>query len=103
MSHNLCPEWIHIRGLTKRVENPLVWRILFYIVKHLFDYYAWFRKKCFCGNSFGKYGSSTSKGKLKFLQSFIELHNLPFGIVINNSDRIELITDKIIQIPAGAL
>ena len=50
-----------------------------------------------------KYGSSTSKGKLKFLQSFIELHNLPFGIVINNSDRIELITDKIIQIPAGAL
>jgi predicted AAA+ superfamily ATPase len=50
-----------------------------------------------------KYASSTNKGKLKFLQSFIDLHNLPFGIVINNSDRIELISEKIIQIPAGAL
>ncbi|MDD4973419.1 MAG: ATP-binding protein [Bacteriovorax sp.] len=50
-----------------------------------------------------KYGSSTSKSKLKFLQSFIDLHNLPFGIVINNSDRIELISENIIQIPAGAL
>jgi predicted AAA+ superfamily ATPase len=50
-----------------------------------------------------KYGSSTSKLKLKFLQSFIEAHNLPFGIVINNSDRVELITEKIIQIPIGAL
>jgi predicted AAA+ superfamily ATPase len=50
-----------------------------------------------------KYGSTTTKGKLKFLQSFIDLHNLPFGIVINNSDRIELISEKIIQIPAGAL
>lgn len=50
-----------------------------------------------------KYGSSTSKLKLKFMQSFIEAHKLPFGIVINNSDRIEMISEKIIQIPAGAL
>lgn len=50
-----------------------------------------------------KYGSTTSKGKLKFLQSFIDLHDLPFGIVINNSDRVELISEKIIQIPAGTL
>ena len=38
-----------------------------------------------------------------FLKSFIELHNLPYGVVINNSDRVEMITDKIIQIPAGAI
>ena len=50
-----------------------------------------------------KYGSSTAKSKLKFLQSFVDLHNLPFGILINNSERIELISEKIIQIPAGAL
>ncbi len=50
-----------------------------------------------------KYGSSTKKNKLKFLQSFVELHNLPFGVLINNSDRIELLSDRIIQIPAGAL
>lgn len=47
-----------------------------------------------------KYGSSTKKKELKFLNSFIDLHELPFGIVINNSDRIEMLTEKIIQIPA---
>lgn len=50
-----------------------------------------------------KYGSSTSKNKLKFLQSFIELHDLPYGILVNNSDRVQMITDKIIQIPMGAI
>jgi predicted AAA+ superfamily ATPase len=50
-----------------------------------------------------KYGSHTSKSQVKFLQSFIELHDLPYGIVFNNSDRVEMITEKIIQIPVGAL
>ncbi|OVE81995.1 hypothetical protein BVY03_01730 [bacterium K02(2017)] len=50
-----------------------------------------------------KYGSSTSKSKLKFLHSFIELHNLPYGVLINNSNRVQMITDKIIQIPIGAI
>ncbi len=50
-----------------------------------------------------KYGSSTTSRQLTFLKSFIELHNLPYGVVINNSDRVEMITDKIIQIPAGAI
>lgn len=50
-----------------------------------------------------KYGSSTPKNNLKFLQSFIELHHLPYGILINNSNRVQMVTDKIIQIPIGAL
>lgn len=50
-----------------------------------------------------KYGSTTPKNKLKFLESFIELHDLPLGIVVNNSRRVEMITSKIIQIPAGAI
>lgn len=50
-----------------------------------------------------KYGSSTPKRKLKFLEHFIQLHNLPYAIVINNSERVEMLTEKIIQIPAGAI
>ena len=34
---------------------------------------------------------------------FIHLHNLPLGIVINHSEKVELIADKIIQLPAGCL
>jgi predicted AAA+ superfamily ATPase len=50
-----------------------------------------------------KYSSSTTKSEVKFLQTFIDLHDLPFAIVVNNSDRIEMITEKIIQIPVGAI
>ena len=47
-----------------------------------------------------KYGSHTSPNKVKFLQSFITKHKLPYGVVINNSERVEMITDNIIQLPA---
>lgn len=50
-----------------------------------------------------KYQTYTKSKQLLSLQKFVELHNLPFGIVINNSDSPCMITDKIIQIPIGCL
>ena len=47
-----------------------------------------------------KYGIKTERKKLNSLSKFIKDNDLPFGIVINNSDQIEMITEKIIQIPA---
>ncbi len=39
----------------------------------------------------------------KDFKNFVHLHDLPLGIVVNNSDDIELISDKIIQLPASYL
>jgi len=50
-----------------------------------------------------KYQSNTSKRKVQSLQNFIELHDLPLGIVINNCEQPHFITEKIIQIPFGCL
>lgn len=46
-----------------------------------------------------KYGIKTNKRALTSLINFIDEHNLPFGIVINNAETIEMLTEKIIQIP----
>lgn len=46
-----------------------------------------------------KYGSSTRLRQLTGLNKFIEDHNLEFGVVINNSNDIEMLSEKIIQIP----
>ena len=35
------------------------------------------------------------------LKRFIIDNNLPFGIVINNSEKVMMLTENIIQIPAG--
>jgi len=48
-----------------------------------------------------KYGIKTPKKLLLTLKSFVEEHNLPFGIIINNSSKIEWLSEKIIQIPVG--
>ena len=48
-----------------------------------------------------KYGTSTTLQKLTALSQFIEEHKLSLGILINQSDTIEWITPKIIQIPVG--
>ncbi|PHS18901.1 MAG: hypothetical protein COA86_06955 [Kangiella sp.] len=48
-------------------------------------------------------GQAPSKRKVQSLQNFIELHELPFGVVINNCERPNYITEKIIQIPFGCL
>lgn len=50
-----------------------------------------------------KYGSTIVGKKLRTLTEFIKEHELPYGIVINQADKIEWLTDNIIQIPAGYL
>ena len=50
-----------------------------------------------------KYGSTILSRQLRSMTEFIQEHNLPFGIVINQADRIEWLTKNIIQIPAGYL
>ncbi len=50
-----------------------------------------------------KYQSNTTKKQLTSMIQFIEKHELPFGIVLNNCERPSLITDNIIQIPVGCL
>jgi hypothetical protein len=50
-----------------------------------------------------KYGTSVRLKQLTALTQFIEEHKLPLGIVINQSESIEWITSKIIQIPVGWL
>ena len=47
-----------------------------------------------------KYGSHTPLKQLITLNQFVEEHKLPFGILINQSDRLEWLTPNIIQIPA---
>lgn len=48
-----------------------------------------------------KYGTSVRLKQLTALTQFVEEHELPLGIVINQSDSIEWITPKIVQIPVG--
>lgn len=48
-----------------------------------------------------KYGSTVHSRHLIALRDFIREHNLPFGILINQSERIGWITEEILQIPVG--
>ena len=50
-----------------------------------------------------KFGVSNTKNDLISLSNFVNENSLPFGIVVNNSSEVRLISDRIIQIPAGAL
>ena len=50
-----------------------------------------------------KYRSYTTKQEVKAMEKFIVRHKLPYGIVINNSDSPSLISENILQIPAGCL
>jgi hypothetical protein len=50
-----------------------------------------------------KFGISTRAADLISLSRFIEQENLPYGMVINNSEEIRMLTEKIIQLPAGCL
>jgi hypothetical protein len=50
-----------------------------------------------------KLGSQTKQRQLQALKNFIQIHNLPLGLVINNCEKVELIADKIIQLPAGCI
>ncbi|QQZ29848.1 ATP-binding protein [Thiothrix subterranea] len=48
-----------------------------------------------------KLGQQTTVKQLKALRKFVELHGLPFGIIVNNDTEVKMLTDKIIQLPAG--
>lgn len=50
-----------------------------------------------------KYGYHVSRNQLRALTDFIEKHKLSFGILINQADQVEWLTEQIIQIPAGFL
>lgn len=50
-----------------------------------------------------KYGLSTRLKDLAALSSFVEEHNLPFGLVINRARSVEWLSPKIVQIPVGWL
>ena len=50
-----------------------------------------------------KYGSTVQRRQLRSLQSFVEAHQLPFGVLINQAEQVKWLTERIIQIPAGLL
>ncbi len=50
-----------------------------------------------------KYQSHTTKKQLTSMINFIELHQLPYGVVVNNCESPSMITEKIIQIPIACL
>ena len=47
-----------------------------------------------------KFGSMIEQRQIQTLQNFVYKNNLPLGIVINNSDDVQLIADRILQLPA---
>jgi len=50
-----------------------------------------------------KYGSSTRLKQLTGLSKFLKDQNLPLGVVVNNSNNIEMLSENIIQIPSRFL
>lgn len=50
-----------------------------------------------------KLGTKLNQRMLSPLKSFLNETGARFGILVNNSDKIEIVADKIIQIPAGCL
>ncbi len=50
-----------------------------------------------------KFGTSTRLKQLTALTRFVQEQQLPFGIVINQSSEVRMLSDHIIQIPASAL
>jgi predicted AAA+ superfamily ATPase len=47
-----------------------------------------------------KLGSGVKQKQIQTIKNFVYNNDLPLGIVINNSDSVEMIADRIIQIPA---
>ncbi len=50
-----------------------------------------------------KFGRQVTMRQLTSLQQFVQRHDLPFGIVVNNNAEVRLLSEKIIQVPAGCL
>ncbi len=47
-----------------------------------------------------KLGHGARRSSLKPLRSFLRDTGAPYGILVNTSDRIEMLADNIVQIPA---
>ena len=47
-----------------------------------------------------KFGSIVKQRQMQSLKTFVEKNDLPLGIVIDNGDRIEQVSDKIVRLPA---
>ncbi len=50
-----------------------------------------------------KYGSTVKRNNLRALQRFVIDNKLAFGILINQSEKVEWLTDEIAQLPVGWL
>jgi len=50
-----------------------------------------------------KYQSNTTKKQLTSMINFIELHQLPYGLVVNNCESPAMIAENIMQIPIACL
>jgi predicted AAA+ superfamily ATPase len=50
-----------------------------------------------------KYGMRVARQQLKALSEFIDNQKLPFGLVINQAEKVEWLTETILQVPVGCL
>ena len=50
-----------------------------------------------------KFGRQTGLKQLAGLQQFIARRELPFGILVNNGEHVRMLSDTIVQVPAGCL
>lgn len=50
-----------------------------------------------------KFGRQTGLKQLAGLQQFIARRELPFGILVNNAEHVRMLSDTIVQVPAGCL
>ena len=50
-----------------------------------------------------KFGSMIKQRQIQTLKSFVYKNDLPLGIVINNSDDVQLVADRIIQLPGTCI
>lgn len=50
-----------------------------------------------------KYGYTTTHHQLRTLTDFVSRNHLPFGILVNQSEKIEWLNEKVLQVPAGCL
>lgn len=50
-----------------------------------------------------KFGNQTTQRRIQALKNFVYDRDLPLGLVINNSDDIQMIADRILQLPATCI
>ena len=50
-----------------------------------------------------KFGSMIKQRQIQTLKNFVYKNNRPLGIVINNSDDVQLVADRIMQLPGTCI